>query len=174
MANRHRVVRSRSARRESVWFQFGPVQQTVAAASTAAVAFSLNAAALALRPFTVVRTRGTIAYRSDQHTAEERYGGGFGIAVVSDQAVAIGVTAVPTPVTDYGSDLWFVIEQMYGTVGLTTDVGFEGNFGKERTLDSKAMRKVDVGQDLIVVLETPSFTVSFDTVMAFRMLVKLH
>ena len=167
------AVRGRSQKRQSVWFEFPPSQISVAAPSTAFLGFSLNAAALALRPFTVVRTRGSLFYRSDQNAGIETYGGGFGIAVVSDQATAIGVTAVPTPVTDYGSDLWFVIEQMYGRFVFGDLTGMvEG--GQQRMLDSKAMRKVDVGQDIVVVFETPAQSSSFLVEAAFRMLVKLH
>jgi len=38
--------------------------------------------------------------RSDQFVATEGYEIAIGMAVVSDQALAIGVTAVPTPFTD--------------------------------------------------------------------------
>ena len=163
----HRIVRT--ARRDTVWFEFPPQLTVLGSASLAAVTGSLNAAALALRPFTIVRTRGTLQVQSDQAAAED-YGCGFGICVVSDQASAIGVTAVPTPVTDYGSDLWFLIEQMFGRMGGASveQIGFE------RQIDSKAMRKVDVGQDINIVFETPSFCNSARLYEAFRMLVKLH
>ena len=48
---------------------------------------------------------------SDQSAATELFIGNLGLAVVSDQATAVGVTAVPTPATDRGSDLWFLIEE---------------------------------------------------------------
>ena len=171
--SRPRVV-TRSARRDTVWLFFGPTSTTISGVSSATVISSLNAAALALRPFTVVRTRGTLHYHSDQSAADESYGGGFGLAVVSDQAVAVGITAVPTPVTDYGSDLWFLIEQLHGRVEFLSGVGFEGSNGRERMIDSKAMRKVDVGEDIVVVAETASFQSSNVLVSSFRMLVKLH
>ncbi len=167
------AVRGRAPRRETVWFEFGPALDTVAAASTSSLIFSLNAAALALRPFTVVRTRGTLFYRSDQVIAGERYGGNFGIAVVSDQASAVGVTAIPTPITDFGSDLWFVMEQMQGSLHVATAVG-ELELGFHIALDSKAMRRVDIGQDIVVVQETAAYHLSNALEVGFRMLVKLH
>ncbi len=175
MPGRHRGVTriSRGPTRKSVWFGFQPLEVTIAAASTAVLSFSLNVAALALRPFTIVRTRGEIFYRSDQVASSENYGGNFGIAVVFDQAAAIGVTAIPTPVTDIGSDLFFVYEQMYGQLDSADAIG-RLEIGHIHTFDSKAMRKVNQSEDVVVVQETPSFINSFFQVQSFRMLVKLH
>jgi len=157
-----------------VWFQFQPARFTIAAAATPVVAFSLNAAALALRPFTIVRTRGSWHCRSDQAGASEYYGGGLGMAVVSDQASAVGVTAVPTPITEMGSDLWFMYEVMTQRFEFVSGVGFEGTNGELIQFDSKAMRKVDIGQDMVVVLETNGAAASLDSFLGFRMLVKVH
>ena len=64
----------------------------------------------------------------------------------------MGASAVPTPETDRASDLWFVYESLAGKLEVTTDVGrYEA--GKWKEFDSKAMRKVDIGQDLVVVAE---------------------
>ena len=80
-----RVVRTRgrSQKRLTSWFQFNAVQSTIAAAG-GAIVFSFNAAALSLRPFTVVRTRFELMLESDQSAAAERFGASWGIAVVSD------------------------------------------------------------------------------------------
>ena len=37
--------------------------------------------------------------------------------MVSDQAVAVGVSAIPTPVTELSSDLWFVHQWIMNSVG---------------------------------------------------------
>jgi len=163
----------RRTKRETVWLEFSPAQFTIAAASTALALFSLNAGALALRPFTIVRTRGLLFYRSDQTGASENYGGNVGISVVSDQASAIGITAVPTPVTDMGSDLWFMMEELAGRFENLTSVGAR-EVGKEHRFDSKAMRKVDVGEDIFVSAETSSADSSLIVRFSARMLVKLH
>jgi len=160
-------------RRSSVWIPLAPGQNSAGAASTAVVIGSLNAVALALRPFTVVRTRGSVLFRSDQSAASESYGGGFGAAVVSDQAVAIGVTAVPTPVTDFDSDLWFMIEQFFGRFDFADATGSR-EVGRTMQIDSKAMRKVDQGQDIVIALETSSISSSMVLDSALRFLLKLH
>ena len=110
MARRRDFVRGAHAiaqRRLTTWFQFSPAETTVASGASAIV-FTLNAAALALRPFTVVRSHFLIWLLSDQAASQERQMAAMGIAVVSDQAVAVGATAVPTPITEAGSHLWFL------------------------------------------------------------------
>jgi len=136
------------------------------------LATSLNAAALALRPFTIVRVRGYLHIRSDQAAAPETYGVGMGFAIVSDQAAAIGVTAVPTPVTDKASDLWFLYESMFGATIGDVFAGNMANRGEGKEIDSKAMRKVDVGQDFVSVYENEINGVV--ATFTGRMLVKLH
>ncbi len=158
--------------RESVWFGFTPAETTLAAADTATLVFVLNTAALALRPFTVVRTRGMWGLRSDQQAASENYSASMAMSVVSEQASAIGVTAIPTPETDRGSDLFFVYESAAGALGFDVDGSLER--GKWREFDSKAMRKVDISQDIVWSVETSSISSGVITHLSARMLVKLH
>jgi len=97
--------------------------------------------------------------RSDQSTATEGQIAQYGSVVVSEQAVAIGVTAIPTPVAVSGSDLWFVYETMVsdftlGGGGLAAAGG--SKIGESFPIDSRAMRKVEDGQDVVSVLENGS------------------
>ncbi len=155
----------------SVWFGFQHASSTMTSTG-GTIIFSLNAAALALEPFTIVRSHFEVALRSDQAAAVERQSASFGIAVVSDQAVAIGVTAVPTPFTDMASDLWFVHRNIFGDESSLTDITRPET---RISIDSKAMRKVDIGQDIVVVGELAS-TPGTGQIMrvAGRMLVKTH
>jgi len=164
---------ARGPRRQTLWIPFGPTLFTLTAAGQSLLLFSLNAAALALRPFTVVRTRGEFHYRSDQVVASEEYGGVVGMAVVSDQAVAIGITAVPSPVTDMGSDLFYLLESGMGSIDVLSSVGVT-ELGHIHKFDSKAMRKVDSSEDIVVTAETPANSTSFRIWFSGRMLVKLH
>ncbi len=166
-----RRVSTRSVKRLTSWFEFVPVTATMTAAG-GTVIFSLNAAALALRPFTVVRTRFEVWLKSDQAAATEDQVAMLGLAVVSDQAVAVGVTAVPTPGTDMGSDLWFVHQVMYADESALVD---KTRSGQRYSIDSKAMRKVDIGQDLVVVSELGSASGGGCIVtVGGRMLVKVN
>ena len=162
-----------SQKRLTSWFQFQPTRTTLTA-SGGTILFSLNAAALAIRPFTVVRTRFQVGIESDQIGADETQFGAVGVAVVSDQANAVGVTAVPTPITDMGSDLWFVHQMTYASFGFVTGIGFDPQMLSQYEIDSKAMRKVDIGQDLVVVAELTGGSGGFTIIVGGRMLVKVN
>jgi len=169
MALRHSRVVTRGQRRETSWVGLGPTVTTVTGEGGTIIA-SANAALLAKRPFTIIRLHLALFARSDQEAATEQFGGAVGVAVVSDQAVAIGVTAVPTPVTDDSSDLWMLHRWYMGLQGSTTT-----NAPASFIIDSKAMRKVNDDQDIIVVHELSS-TIGEGQVftMAGRMLIKEH
>ncbi len=145
------VIRPRGARRKSLWLQFA-LQSTTDAGNSASIIFSLNAAALALRPFTIIRTHMSFFLRSDQAAANETQQCTWGAAIVSDQAVAVGITAVPTPDTEMGSSLFFARKIMFADGVALTDVTTPGQYFE---LDSKAQRKVEIGQDIVIVEENP-------------------
>ncbi len=165
------VRRGGVMRRETHWVGEPFSTTTIASTNGVAIISSLTAVGLALRPFTVIRSRGYIHVESDQDAVTERYGAAVGYCVVSEQATAIGVTAVPTPDTDQDSDLWLMLEQLFGRLHVTTDISrFESGIGRQ--YDSKAMRKVEDGQDLILVAECP--TTSGNIMIMGRQLLKLH
>ena len=168
------IQRSGRNRRESLWLFVTENAASLALATSAVISNSLNAAALALRPFTIVRSRIHLNIQSDQQAGSEDQVGAFGIAVVSDQAVAIGVTAVPTPVTDLGSDLWLAHQYMTASLALNSAVGFDAQFTTNFDLDSKAMRKVEEGQDIVFVKERGTLGDGITLFSAGRMLIKLH
>jgi len=156
-------------RRQTVWFSSADETSfTVVAAGAVDLQSSLNAAALALRPFTITRVRGILSVRSDQIAADEDVFGAAGLAVVSDQAVAAGVASVPSPITEESSDLWFAFE--FAAEGATTLIG---NPTTTRTFESKAMRKVEDGMDIVAVFENGG-SFGMEYLLKYRMLVKLH
>ena len=182
MANIRRARRSglvfRGGRnvRETLWIGQAEVAAALPAANSAVLMTSLNAAGLALRPFTVVRERGTFWAQSDQITAPEIWSVAYGKCVVSDQALGIGITAVPTPAIDLSSDLWYLYERIIGSfVLVSTGEGIDAAGGRMITYDGRAMRKVEEGQDLISVVENGSVTADgSQTRVVGRTLVKLH
>ncbi len=168
------VLRGGRNVRETAWLGATTARTVLAAPSIKALVRGLSVAEKALRPFTVVRTRGILMLESDQTSVSEFYGASYGLIVVSDQAVTVGVTAVPTPDADSNSDLWLVFERMYGALKVTSDIG---RFLETvtRVIDSRAMRKVEDGQDLISVAENDALSTSGLTLTNFeRVLVKLH
>ena len=163
------VRRNGVMRRETLWL--GGVKAITGMGSAQAVIISsLSAAGLALRPFTIVRSRGFLFAWSDQVSVLENFDVGYGACVVTDQASAIGVTAVPTPTTDNDSDAWYIYERLLGTTNASpTDAAG----GIQRVIDNKAMRKVEDGFDFIEVAENPIATgVSLHSFV--RTLIKLH
>ncbi len=173
---RNRVIRRSSGfgrgapRRQTEWIPLAFGSDRLAlAASSGVLTSSLNAAALAKRPFTVTRTVGSLFIASDQQAASEFPFGAFGMMVVSEKAVATGFTAVPDPVTEVGLDEWFVYQQFM--VSGSGDAGFRNwmNF----PFDSRAQRKVQDGEDITVMLANASATDGLFFQVFFRMLVKL-
>ena len=65
----------------------------------------------------------------------------FGLTVVTDQAVGIGVTAVPTPITDDAND-WFLYERLLSRFVILSASGVSQPAGVMNEFDSKAMRKL--------------------------------
>jgi len=163
-------------RREMFWLSGEGFGQTLVAPTTVALVLSLNVGGLSLRPFTIVRSRGELLVRSDQIAASEDYGVLFGGAVVSEQAANIGVTAVLTPLTNNDSQLFYIMETMIGSFRFSTAAGFR-DVGVRRIIDSKAMRKVDQGQDIVAVVESAGANISTSgqfILGQYRTLIKLH
>ncbi len=163
----------RGSRRETLWSRIVPSVTTLASGADAALINSLSSGLLAIRPFTIIRTHVELLIISDQQAAAEFCGAAFGTAVVSDQASAIGVTAVPTPDTDGGSDLWMSHQYMWNSLIFASAVGLD-TVGRQYTVDSKAMRKVDDGQDFVVVLERMSIGSGATIFVAGRILIKTN
>ncbi len=172
---RSRIVVRRGGvvtRRQNVWLGVN-VQTTAIAAATAVLVASLNAAALALRPFTVVRTRMLIRWSSDQSAATERPFGAIGQIVVSDEAAAAGVASIPDPVTNPSAP-WFFYEPLSDEIIFKSGVGIDSGAGYVVLGDSKSMRKVGQNEDITLIATNSSSTDGANVVVQGRILVKLH
>ncbi len=161
-------------KRQTRWLDGPTTAQTLAGGNTAALILSLTTEELALRPFTIVRTRGIFRCSSDQQGASEQYECSLGMAVVSDEARTVGITAVPTPEEQRASDLWFVYESLSGEFVFGSVASFVETHGPEVRFDSKGMRKVEEGQDVVVVLQNSAISSGTISIVSFRMLIKLH
>ena len=169
------VLRGGRQRRETIWIGQAQVIATITGTGTSLLT-SLTAAGLALRPFTVVRDRVHVSMQSDQVIATEDQLCYWGKCVVSDQASAIGVSAVPTPLTDLGSDLWYAHAVLQGSFLFGDATGQSQFIADRREVDSRAMRKVEDGSDLIQVIEAGGAGISdgFTLTSVGRTLIKLH
>ncbi len=112
--------------------------------------------------------------RSDQVSSGEDQQVGFGTAIVSEQAIAIGVTAIPTPITDLDSDMWFVYERLMMSMQLSATASSWAPSNVERRIDSKAMRKVEEGEGLVGVVETGVSSAGVFVTVELSFLLKLH
>ena len=104
-------------------------------------------------PATVIRTRGRVSVAPQTFGADLEITGAIGMGIVTQEAFAAGVAAVPEPWTDADWGGWFVwrsfgykFELVDATGTLQVDWGFE--------VDSKAMRKVSSNEVLVVVAES--------------------
>ena len=174
MPYRHsRASRGGGSRRATSWIDV-PISCVNVAGGGAAIFASLTAAELAKRPFTIVRTHLEVKFGSDQIAASESQEGALGLCVVSDQALAIGITAVPTPDTDLASDFWFVNQVMFSEVLFGDSTGFQDTVGVHYAIDSKVMRKVNDDQDVALVIELTGASFGGTFCVGGRILIKEH
>jgi len=162
--------RTRGSRSELTWFA-GGLSAAAVLGDVKTQLSTLNAAGLALRPFTIMRTRLTVLFESDQAIASERPQGAFGIVIVNDVASALGITGVPGPVTDPNSP-WLVYQGLVSSFLLGDATGFI-NDGSLYEIDSKAMRKVGENENINFMVEMRTAPGAIITIEG-RMLVKLH
>jgi len=104
----------------------------------------------------VRRTRGVFSVTSDQASLFEQQVGALGFIVVTDTALAQGIVSLPSPATDRNDDGWFVWESFCQIGGNTTGttIGAVGVAAPQvYFFDSKAMRKVEEGYSIAVVVE---------------------
>jgi len=118
----------------------------------------------------VVRTRGLLSVELTASTADQEAVGAIGFAIVSDQAEAAGAASIPGPWTDQDWDGWFLWQPWAFTFESITQAGVL-LFSREWEIDSKAMRKFDSGNTIVVMAESEVAAVRVAT--PFRMLFKL-
>ena len=167
MANRGRnFPRARGAARKSQWV--GPAPQSyVAVASAGATALSTFAGE---EPLTIVRTRGNVSIKPASPTADIEITGAVGFGVVSAEALAAGVTAMPEPFSDADWAGWFVWRTFSYDFEFNDATGINyPNWNFE--LDSKAMRKFGPNEAIVTIAE--SFSGAFNISVNTRLLLKL-
>jgi len=156
MARRFTRGNGRSRPRSTFWLRSD-------AASGGAIFKTLVGSACVLDQFiststvdeTIVRTRGSLVIQSDQNAASEEPFGAYGVAIVSEQARAIGPTAIPCPYTDADSDKWLVHGYWAAPLLFGSAIGSQ-NVSQRFEFDSKAMRKIVPGEEVVFMLEDAS------------------
>ena len=143
------------------------------AANAAVLLATLNAEALDQLPFTVVRVRGAITVESDQTVVTENYGGVLAFVHTSQRATAAGIGSIDNPLGNANSSNFFLWEPFFSqTVLQATNIA--GSPGKVFfPVDSKAMRKCVVDDDIALAVETLPLN-GCNVGFIGRFLIKLH
>jgi len=103
---------------------------------------------------TIVRTRGDISIVPAVLSADLEVVGAFGVGVVSAQAFAIGITAIPKPFDDANWDGWYVWQAINFVVEAGATVQSFSPADRIITVDSKAMRKIADNEVLVLVAQS--------------------
>ena len=120
---------------------------------------------------TIVRIRGVVELLLDSGVSGDGYAGALGIGLVTGDAFAVGITAVPTPLDDEDWDGW-MWHKFFSLHNPTATAGQEGALRFE--IDTRAMRKFGEGMIVIAVAEVVETGVSvLEISLNSRMLFKL-
>ena len=171
-----RFHRTGVARRKVTW-TLGP-EGTVQLTSAADAVFP-SGGIVAEDGLTIVRTRGELNLGlSVATTALDGFDRvAFGMCVVSENAAAVGVTAIPSPIADEQWDGWFVYwtGSLFSVVATAALSNAAGVSNLRLPIDSKAMRKVKRTDVIVGVLGTLAEvgTASLTAKLSARTLVKL-
>jgi len=168
MGNRtvgRRVVR---APKRSMFWQGAQVGVTVATGASVAQEIVSEAILEGVPNPTLVRTRGELLLQVSATGATLTNGViGLGLIVVNAAAFAAGVTSLPSPMTEAGSDwLWHHIAAFGTTAAFANPYDQAiGNVVDRVRLDGKAMRKVDSNQLVVLVVENLAQTSTITVVI---------
>ena len=144
----------RSQRRLSAW-EKGPGGTTGTVISTSTTVI-LGAGIVALIDgLTIVRFRGFFEMFMEAAPAiGDGFVGAVGAGVVTSDAFAVGVTAVPNPVDDADWDGW-LYHRFYSLHHSTATISNGVNAGREAwEVDSKAMRKLPSNETFFLSIQT--------------------
>jgi len=163
------------SRRTTAW-GLGPQERDGNFSATGSALWS-SGSQTTLGKVTIVRTRGIVhAVCNVADAAGAGFAGAHGIALVTTAAFDVGVTAVPTPITEQDWDGW-LWHSFFDVRSVTATIADGVNGVSVNSLieiDSKAMRKFDEDMTLVGVTEVVESTNAQLEVQAdVRLLVKL-
>ena len=166
-----------SQRRKTEWTE-GPGSSTVTT-FTASTAIILGfGILLEAGGITLVRLRGSFqAYITSQDSIDSGFHCALGVGVASQDAFAVGVTAVPNPIADMDWPGW-LYHRFFDVHGASSTVanswGANGLGVAQFEVDSKAMRKVGINEVIFATVETvedaaSGMSVWFDSRTLFKL-----
>ena len=146
-----RFVR-RAPKRKTVWVGTASSASVAVASAASVIHSSFVPSALSMLAPTIVRVRGFFSIFPSVLTADLTWFGAYGLCIVSDEALAIGTTAIPRPHDDDDWPGWLV----HGYFGGHVEADAAGPLLTQPTsfsVDSKAMRKVGVNESVVWMVE---------------------
>jgi len=164
--------RPSSLRRRTGWEE-GP-GGTTATSFTDTIATILGAGfEFLLDGLTIVRIRGSVQAFLTVGGTNSGFHAAIGMGIVSADAFAVGVTAVPNPIDDADWNGW-MYHRYFDLHGATTFNPADQSNSLTFEVDSKAMRKVGVNEVLFASIETvESGTATMSVFFESRILLKL-
>jgi len=177
MARRSSRFHTRGQRRKTNWTQSAQATDFTALAANTLVLQQRFTAATILSEMgaesTVIRTRGVFQVWADQAASAENAFGALGMAIVSEQAAVAGAASIPDPYSDALWDGWFVHQYFSHSIILADATGLATPAGTTYEINSKAMRKVQDNETVVVMITNASATDGMRFTIDFRMLFKL-
>ena len=166
-----RPVPTRTCRKTS--WSIGPGSSALTVVSTNATTILGQGASFILDGLTIVRIRGSLRMFLTTAGAVEGFHCAVGMGIVTDEAFAVGQSAMPRPIADAGWNGW-MYHRYFDVMSLSTLAAGDNNNWVAFEVDTKAMRKVAANETLFMSLQhveigTAVAQVLFDS----RVLVKL-
>ena len=161
-----------SQRRQTAW-AFGP-EGTLAHTASAAQLYPTTISPT-VEGLTVVRLRGEfLIFLTSVGSNVDGLSGAVGIGIVTAEAIAAGVAAVPTPFSDDDDELW-MWHSYFNCVGASTSSPSQQPAATVRLqIDSKAMRKFPAGMVMFAACEVvETGVIAANSFILTRSLVKL-
>ena len=124
---------------------------------------------------TILRTVGEIFVSSDNAAASETQVGAVGMIIVTDDAFAVGITAIPDPVASVFDDGWFMFQSFAQKTTFLSSIGFNDPSGMKYSYDSKAKRILEgAGKTIVIVAANAHATEGFNLLLNTRILTQLR
>jgi len=165
----------RASQRRTGW-EDGTGSTSPSAISGSTAGFVGLALAALVDGLTLVRTRGSInALLLTASAAGDGFQGAFGIGLATAAAVAVGILAVPTPITEQDWEGWLFWHTVSVHAGDRTAGDSNWNQATQRIeIDSKAMRKLGSDMALYAAFEvveegTATMEIWHDSRMLFKL-----
>ena len=150
---------TRTQRRKTVWIGTANTVHVNVGSTLSLIHSSFDPSSLSMLAPTVARVRGLLRVAPQVWTADLDYSGAFGLAIVSDEAFVAGAASIPRPHDDDDWGGWILHGYYSGHIeAMAVDAG--SLLQTQYVLDSKAMRKVEINETLVWMIESQAAAVT--------------